>query len=100
MRRRKCCDVIELKFQAVSYPVDFPQSQAGANDCGAEATLGSGETCSLTIDFTPKTASSTGAATTRSEDVKITTDTFNRSGVLQEISVTGKETYPSATAKE
>jgi sugar lactone lactonase YvrE len=89
----------ELKFQAVSYPADFPQSQAGANDCGADASLGSGETCSLTIDFAPKTARSTGTSTTRSEDLKITTDTLNESGILQEISVTGTETYPSASAK-
>lgn len=64
----------------MSYPVDFPQSQADANGCGADASLGSGEICSLKIDFTPKTANSNGAAITRSERVKIATERLNETG--------------------
>jgi sugar lactone lactonase YvrE len=78
---------------AVSYPTDFPEDSTGSSDCAtaAVASLASGASCPLTIDFVPL---SVGPL---SENVSITDNALNAASVKQSVAVSGTG-LPAATA--
>ena len=82
-----------LKFSAVSYPTDFPQSSTQTGGCSASTTLAKTAGCKLTINFTPVTALGQGISSgVLNESVSVTTNTLNVSGTQSTIAVTGTET--------
>jgi hypothetical protein len=85
-----------LKFSAVIYPVDFPESGIGAANCVSNTSLVAGGTCNLSIDFSPVAPVSTGNSAALSEGVKITTNTLNSVATPQVVSVNGTETLSTA----
>jgi sugar lactone lactonase YvrE len=72
-----------LTFTGLSYPTDFPEASGDANACSTAAGLSAAQECDLPIDFTPQ---STGSL---SEDVTLTDNSLNGSGVMQQIAVSG-----------
>jgi hypothetical protein len=80
-----------LKFSAVSYATDFPENSSETTDCTASTSLLAGETCTLTIDFTPVTPFGGKSSLLLSESVTITTNTLNTSATPQAATVTGTE---------
>lgn len=86
-----------LDFAALSYPADFPESRSAAGDCSSSTRLGAGATCTLTIDFSPLPAGSSGS-TVRDEAVVITSNTLNGNNTKQSIVVTGTGMPQAAAA--
>ena len=85
-----------LNFSAISYPIDFPESNAVTSDCTASTSLAAGISCTLTVDFTPVSSLSGSTSAPLSESVNITTNTLSTSATQQAITVTGTETLPFA----
>jgi hypothetical protein len=78
-----------LKFSAISYAADFPESSSPpATACSTSTALAAGALCTLSIDFSPRTTSS-GAL---SESVKLTDNSLNAASAAQSISVNGTAT--------
>ena len=46
----------DLIFSEVSYPANFPEDTKAADNCTASTSLATGESCNLSIDFTPVAA--------------------------------------------
>ena len=88
-----------LKFSALSYPADFPENNSETGNCTSSTSLAAGETCALSIDFTPMEALDGKTSLALSEMVTVTTDTLNTSATRQAVTVTGTETsaVPAAT---
>ena len=81
-----------LNFSAVTFPTDFPE--ASKADCKAGTSLPAGGTCTLTIDFTPVSNSTSGSATVAlTENVTLTTNNLNAASTQQSIAVSGTETF-------
>ena len=72
-----------LMFSSIVFPVDFSQVAGAANGCTASSTLSPGQSCNLSIEFTPKNG---GAL---SETVVLTDNAPSASGSQQAIKVTG-----------
>ncbi|MGD0730849.1 MAG: choice-of-anchor D domain-containing protein [Terracidiphilus sp.] len=73
-----------LNFSSLSYPEDFSAASGDANACAGSTSLGAGQQCDLPIEFTPEYVGSPLA-----EDVTITDNALNVSGVQQSIAVSG-----------
>ncbi|MGB6688545.1 MAG: Ig-like domain repeat protein [Terracidiphilus sp.] len=86
----------DLKLSALSYPANFPEGTGVATDCKADSLLAATDGCTLTIDFNP--AEPLGAATSREieESLAVTTDTLDKKGNTQKISVAGEEVRVTA----
>ncbi|MFZ1945638.1 MAG: hypothetical protein WBG23_19815 [Acidobacteriaceae bacterium] len=80
-----------LKFSAVTYAADFPQGSTGGNDCTSSTSLAVGNTCSLTIDFSPVASLGSKPSVVLDEAVKLTTNTLNLPNKKQEVEVSGTE---------
>jgi sugar lactone lactonase YvrE len=79
-----------LKFSALSYPADFPESSL-ADNCTADTSLAAADTCTLAIEFSPVTSLGSKSSAVLTEEVKLTTDNLNVSRATEEVTVTGKE---------
>jgi sugar lactone lactonase YvrE len=66
-----------------SYPVDFPVNSSDTNLCAAGISLTSGSSCDISINFMPTAGGSL------TEDVVLTDNNLNNSGVTQSIQVSG-----------
>lgn len=88
---------VSLNFSAISYPTDFPEVPGIPTNCTSSTSLGSGATCSLSIDFTPASSTASNQSTQLSENVSITTNSLNASSNLQSLAVSGTEAAPIAT---
>jgi streptogramin lyase len=84
-----------LTFSAVDYPKDFPEASGVDTDCTSSTVLAPGESCTLSIDFSPQPSSADGAVTPLSEQVNITTDHLNLSNAVQSVTVKGTENAPA-----
>jgi hypothetical protein len=73
-----------LDLTALSYPTDFPQAGGAAIPCTGSISLSAGEACDLPIEFAP-----TSLGPSLSEDVMLTDNEFNGTGVKQSIVVEG-----------
>lgn len=61
-----------LNFSAVTYPVDFPEdADAEFNDCTANTSLVGGNTCFLTIEFSPTSPLGSKTSAVLKEFVKL-----------------------------
>lgn len=85
-----------LQFSEVTYPVDFPESNAGATDCGTGTILAPSASCTVTIKFAPVSSLNGSSSALLSESVAITTNAKNIPANQQFIPVTGTETPGSA----
>jgi hypothetical protein len=82
-----------LHFSDVSYPVDFQERAGVPTDCTSSTDLSVGDTCTMTIHFSPLRTSATGLSTQLSEEVDLTDDNLNVTGATQSVAVTGTETF-------
>lgn len=80
-----------LNISEVRYPSDFPESSIGSSDCAAGTTLKAGESCPLTVEFTPTTKMGGAVSTPLSESVDVTTNTLNTDATMQGVGVSGTE---------
>jgi hypothetical protein len=87
-----------LDFSGLNYPSDFPEASGIDTDCTASTQLSTGETCTLTIDFTPSAPLGGNASELLSENVTLTTNILNGSATEQFVAVTGTETQPLPAA--
>jgi DNA-binding beta-propeller fold protein YncE len=81
-----------LNFTAIQYPADFPESAAGSADCTTTTPLTGGESCTLTINFSPLAPVTNKNAIVLSENVVIKTNDLNVAGTAQQVPVSGTET--------
>ena len=88
-----------LAFSAVNYPADFPEAAGVASDCKSSTSLGAGADCTLSIDFTPEAALTSGSSQALSGSVTVTTNTLNTTATAQPVAVSGTETKRSSTVK-
>jgi len=44
-----------LNFLAIGFPADFPEDIAAPNDCSTDGSLAAGASCTLAVNFEPKT---------------------------------------------
>jgi hypothetical protein len=86
-----------LNISAVSFPVDFPEAPGATGDCASGASLSTGESCTLTIDFSPIAALGS-TPNDLSEAVAITTNTLNSTAKQQNVTVAGIESLTQLTA--
>jgi len=89
---------VSLNFSALSYPADFPEGISGTNDCKSSTVLAANGSCTLTADFTPVAAGTTGSTVALVESVTVTTNTLNVAGTRQLIAVSGTETNATTPA--
>jgi sugar lactone lactonase YvrE len=82
---------VALQFLAVTYPTDFPEEPSGTGDCKSGTSLTTGETCTLTMNFSPVAAGTSGGSILLSESVTVATDMPNAATTGQTIPVTGTE---------
>ena len=80
-----------LQFSEVTYPVDFPESNTGAADCGTGTTLAPNASCTVTVKFAPVSSLNGSTSVLLSESVAITTNAKNAPATQQFIPVTGTE---------
>jgi N-acetylneuraminic acid mutarotase len=66
-----------------AYPTDFPENSSGTNLCVSASPLASGGICNVSVNFKPTTSG------LLSEDVVLTDNDLNGSGVTQSIPVSG-----------
>jgi hypothetical protein len=85
-----------LIFSALSYPPDFPGA-GHSTDCTSTGTLSPIQTCTLTANFKPVTAITSGTSLALSESVRLTTNTLNKRGTVQQLSLAGTETPGTIT---
>jgi streptogramin lyase len=81
-----------LIFSGLSYPLDFPEAGGHSTDCTSSKRLSPVQTCTLTVDFQPVTAISSGSSLALSESLQLTTNTLNNRGTVQRLSLAGTET--------
>jgi sugar lactone lactonase YvrE len=86
-----------LTFSSIIYPADFPESSGVTSDCSGTGTLAAASTCTLTINFSPTSALSSGQTSTGlTETVQLTSNAVNGPGTPESISLSGTETAPVA----
>ncbi len=77
-----------LSFTRIAYGTDFPKASGVGTDCSTAHPVQPGNTCTLSIDFSPLLSSATGSSTPLSESVALTD---NGSTPNQSVSVNGTE---------
>jgi hypothetical protein len=76
-----------LEFSAITYPLDFPEGNPGANpECAASSELSSAASCTLTVNFSPR---STDIPSLLTEPVSLTDNNLNSVGSAQQITASG-----------
>jgi hypothetical protein len=85
-----------LAFSAVSYPANFPEASGVESDCNSSTSLAGGVDCTLSINFTPEAALSSGSSAALSGSVSITTNALNATATEQNVPVSGTETKASS----
>jgi len=83
-----------VDVSALSYPPDFPEAPGITGDCTSRTSLTAGESCTLSIDFTPLLPLNGAASAVLNESVKFTT---NANPQAQSVPLTGTGT-PALTA--
>jgi len=88
-----------MTISAISYPTDFHKASGVTTDCVPGKSLAAGNTCTLSIDFSPVTPLGGNSSQVLSENVTITTNSLNKTATLQTIPVSGTELpeLPAAT---
>lgn len=81
-----------LTFSAVRYPPNFAEESGVESDCTPSSSLAAGGSCTLTIDFTPEAALTSGSSQVLSGSVSITTNALNGTSTTQQVAVSGSET--------
>jgi hypothetical protein len=78
-----------LNFWGVVYPADFPESSTGTGDCTVLTSLEAGESCTVTVEFMPR--SWTGRVKSRAlwEQVEVITNSMNSLIAERSIRVSG-----------
>jgi sugar lactone lactonase YvrE len=82
-----------LSFSNVSYPPDFPEKPGVATDCKSATKLTAGNSCTLSVNFSPLVSSATGPSTVLSEDVSLTDDDLNVADAMQSVAASGTATF-------
>jgi hypothetical protein len=85
-----------MTFSAISYPADFPEANGVKGDCAVSAPLAGGQSCTLSIDFSPVTSLGSNTSQVLTESVTISTNTPEAGTSTQTIAVTGTEIQPIA----
>jgi sugar lactone lactonase YvrE len=80
-----------LNFWGVIYPADFPESRSGAGDCTILTSLEAGESCTITVDFEPRTWIGPMKSLALSEHVTMFTNTMNSFIAEKSVTVSGTE---------
>jgi sugar lactone lactonase YvrE len=75
-----------------AYPSDFPENSSDSSLCSSTSQLAEGTSCDVSVNFKP---TATGSL---SEDVVLTDNNLNGSGVTQSITVSGTGTAAPAPA--
>ena len=79
-----------LQMSEVSYSKDFPEASGVDTDCTSSTELSPGlGSCTLSIDFSPEISSLTGASTSLSEQVSVTSNHLNVADTVHSVTVTG-----------
>lgn len=86
----------DLNISNVIYATDFPEASGASTDCFAGLNLTAGNTCTMTINFSPVLNAIAGN-TALSESVSMTDNNLNFSNVTQSVAVSGTETRPTPT---
>jgi hypothetical protein len=84
-----------LTFSLLSYPPDFPEMPGVPTDCRVQSSLGSGASCTLSINFEPGTPLSNGQSQSLAESVTITSNSLGSS--TQNIAVAGTDAAPGVS---
>src|SRR6185437_7237112 len=79
----------DLNILDVAYAKDFPEAAGPNTDCTSSSALASGESCTLSINFSPLEASVTGASSLLSESVSLTDNNLNQNSSTQSVAVSG-----------
>jgi hypothetical protein len=82
-----------LQFSDLSYPADFPEHSGVATDCTSSTSLAGGDSCTLSVDFSPLRSSATGPTTPLSETVSLTDNNLNVSDTARQITTTGNAIF-------
>jgi hypothetical protein len=77
-----------------NYPADFPVNSSDTSLCSTAGPLTAGGNCDVSVDFKPTTTGSPLA-----EDIVLTDNNLNGSGVTQSIAVSGAATGAALTAQ-
>jgi sugar lactone lactonase YvrE len=85
-----------LNFSTISYPFDFPEGDGVTTDCEGTTVLYTNDSCTVTVDFLPRTSNPTGTTNVLNESVVVQDNIFNPAGgaAAQSITVAGSETVP------
>jgi ribosomal protein S11 len=79
-----------LNFLAIGFPDDFPEDIAAPNDCSTLGSLAAGASCTLSVDFEPKTLGPLASS------VVLVDNSLNQTYAVQEIPVSGTGLSPQA----
>ena len=82
-----------LNFSQVSYPPDFREKSGVATDCTSKTKLAAGNSCTLSVDFSPLASSATGPSTALNENVSLTDDDLNVPDAMQSVAASGTATF-------
>ncbi len=80
-----------LVFSGLTYPTDFVEA-SDTNPCTSSTSLSAGQECDIPVEFTPQTTGSP-----LSEDVTLTNNDLNGTGVPRSIPLSGTAEPPTAT---
>lgn len=80
----------DLIVQSIAYGTDFPEDLGVFTDCSDSGTIPFGNSCTLTIDFSPLAASGSGSSL--QESVTLTDNSLNATNATQSVTVSGTET--------
>jgi sugar lactone lactonase YvrE len=80
-----------LYFWDVVYPSDFPESRTGTGDCTVLTSLEAGESCTITVEFAPRTWMGPTKSLALSEHVTMFTNSLNSLIAAKSVTVSGTE---------
>ncbi len=79
-----------LSVLSIHYPGNFPESSLGGSDCTQATTLAAGESCTITVDFSPASGTKlTADQLTMADKLELTTNSLNGIAVEQQIPMAG-----------